>query len=94
MNYDVVIIGAGPAGLTAGIYARSKGMTTLLLDSGRVGGQLVSLYPEKGIHNYPGFETIQARKLSASSMPRRSPWDAISRRWRRSRRSTTGRRSL
>ncbi len=64
MSYDVVIIGAGPAGLTAGIYARSKGMTTLLLDSGRVGGQLVSLYPEKGIHNYPGFETIQARKLS------------------------------
>ncbi|MBP5203805.1 MAG: NAD(P)/FAD-dependent oxidoreductase, partial [Candidatus Methanomethylophilaceae archaeon] len=35
-----------------------------ILDSGRVGGQLVSLYPEKGIHNYPGFETIQARKLS------------------------------
>ena len=64
MSYDTVIIGAGPAGLTAGIYARSKGMETLILDSGRVGGQLVSLYPEKGIHNYPGFETIQARKLS------------------------------
>lgn len=64
MCYDVVIIGAGPAGLTAGIYARSKMMETLILDSGRVGGQLVSLYPEKGIHNYPGFETIQARKLS------------------------------
>ncbi|MBQ8179271.1 MAG: NAD(P)/FAD-dependent oxidoreductase [Candidatus Methanomethylophilaceae archaeon] len=64
MCYDVVIIGAGPGGLTAGIYARSKMMNTLILDSGRVGGQLVSLYPEKGIHNYPGFETIQARKLS------------------------------
>ena len=64
MCYDVVIIGAGPAGLTAGIYARSKMMNALILDSGRVGGQLVSLYPEKGIHNYPGFETIQARKLS------------------------------
>lgn len=64
MSYDVVIIGAGCAGLTAGIYARSKLMETLVLDSGRVGGQLVSLYPEKGIHNYPGFETIQARKLS------------------------------
>ncbi len=64
MSYDVVIIGAGCAGLTAGIYARSKMMQTLILDSGRVGGQLVSLYPEKGIHNYPGFETIQARKLS------------------------------
>lgn len=64
MCYDVVIIGAGCAGLTAGIYARSKLMKTLILDSGRVGGQLVSLYPEKGIHNFPGFETIQARKLS------------------------------
>lgn len=64
MCYDVVIVGAGCAGLTAGIYARSKLMKTLVLDSGRVGGQLVSLYPEKGIHNYPGFETIQARKLS------------------------------
>jgi thioredoxin reductase (NADPH) len=64
MCYDVVIIGAGPAGLTAGIYARSKAMETLILESGRVGGQLVSLFPEKGVHNYPGFETIQARKLS------------------------------
>jgi len=64
MVYDVIIIGAGPAGLTAGIYARSKMMSTLILDSDRVGGQLVALYPEKGIHNYPGFETIQARKLS------------------------------
>ena len=64
MCYDIVIIGAGPAGLTAGIYARSKMMMTLVLDAGRVGGQLVSLYPEKGIRNYPGYESIQARKLS------------------------------
>ncbi|MDR0509359.1 MAG: NAD(P)/FAD-dependent oxidoreductase [Candidatus Methanoplasma sp.] len=64
MCYDVVIIGAGPGGLTAGIYARSKMMKTLILEAGRVGGQLTSLYPEKGIRNYPGFETVQARKLS------------------------------
>ena len=64
MTYDLVIIGAGPAGLTAGIYARSKMMNTLILDAYKVGGQLISLYPEKGIHNYPGFETIQARRLS------------------------------
>lgn len=64
MVYDIIIIGAGPGGLTAGIYARSKMMNTLILESGAVGGQLVALYPEKGIHNYPGFETIQARKLS------------------------------
>ncbi len=64
MTYDVIIIGAGPGGLTAGIYARSKMMNTLIIESGRVGGQLVSLYPEKGVHNYPGFESVQARKLS------------------------------
>lgn len=64
MTYDLVVVGAGPAGLTAGIYARSKMMNTLILDASSVGGQLVSLYPEKGIHNYPGFERIQARKLS------------------------------
>ena len=64
MSYDVIIIGAGPGGLTAGIYARSKMMDTLILEAGRVGGQLTSLYPEKGIRNYPGFETVQARKLS------------------------------
>ena len=64
MNYDLVVIGAGPAGLTAGIYAKTKMMSTLVLDAGVVGGQLVSLYPEKGIHNYPGYENIQARKLS------------------------------
>lgn len=64
MVYDVIIIGAGPAGLTAGIYARSKMMDTLILEAGHVGGQLVALYPEKGIHNYPGFESVQARKLS------------------------------
>ena len=51
MVYDVIVIGAGPAGLTAGIYARSKMMSTLVLESGTVGGQLVALYPEKGIHN-------------------------------------------
>lgn len=64
MCYDVIIIGAGPGGLTAGIYARSKMMNTLILEAGQVGGQLTSLYPEKGIHNYPGFESVQARKLS------------------------------
>ncbi|MCL1904966.1 MAG: NAD(P)/FAD-dependent oxidoreductase [Methanomassiliicoccaceae archaeon] len=64
MSYDLIIIGAGPGGLTAGIYARSRMMDTLIIDAGEVGGQLVSLYPDKAIQNYPGFERIQARKLS------------------------------
>ncbi|MGE4275399.1 MAG: NAD(P)/FAD-dependent oxidoreductase [Candidatus Methanomethylophilaceae archaeon] len=64
MTYDLVIIGAGPAGLTAGIYARSRKMKTLIIDAASIGGQLTNLYPEKAIHNYPGFVLIQAKKLA------------------------------
>jgi thioredoxin reductase (NADPH) len=64
MIYDLIIVGAGPGGLTAGIYARTRMMSTLILDAGEVGGQLVSLYPDKAIVNYPGYERVQARKLS------------------------------
>ncbi len=64
MMHDLIVIGAGPAGLTAGIYARSRKMKTLVLDAAAAGGQLVSLYPDKGIHNYPGFAEVQAKKLS------------------------------
>ncbi|MCQ2086307.1 MAG: NAD(P)/FAD-dependent oxidoreductase [archaeon] len=64
MSYDVIIIGAGPAGLTAGIYARTKLMSTLIIDAGSIGGQLTSIYPEKDIHNFPCFGSIQAKDLS------------------------------
>jgi len=64
MTYDLIIVGAGPGGLTAGIYARTRMMSTLIIDAGEVGGQLVSLYPDKAVQNYPGYERIQARKLS------------------------------
>jgi thioredoxin reductase (NADPH) len=51
-NFDVVIIGGGPAGLTAGIYASRDGLKTLLLEKGLCGGlpATTSL-----IENYPGF---------------------------------------
>jgi len=64
MTHDLVIIGAGPAGLTAGMYSRSRKLKTLILDAGEAGGQLTSLYPDKAIGNYPGFVMIQAKKLA------------------------------
>jgi len=64
MTYDLIVIGGGPGGMTAGIYARSRHMKTLIIDAAAIGGQLINLYPDKGIHNYPGYEHIQARKLS------------------------------
>ncbi|OQY53110.1 MAG: thioredoxin-disulfide reductase [Desulfobacteraceae bacterium 4572_89] len=51
-NYDLVIIGAGPAGLTAGIYAARARMNVLLLEKAVPGGQILVT---DWIENYPGF---------------------------------------
>lgn len=59
--YDLIIIGAGPAGLTAAIYAQRARLNTVVLEKLIPGGQI--LLSEK-IENYPGFpEVISAQKL-------------------------------
>ncbi len=55
MNYDVIIIGAGPAGLSAAVYAARGEMKTVVFDKGIEGGQM-NLTDE--IENYPGFEKV------------------------------------
>ncbi len=62
--YDTIIVGAGPAGLTAGIFATSRKLSTLVLDAKVAGGQLKFLYPTKVIHDYPSHHHIEARKLA------------------------------
>lgn len=64
MSHDLVIVGAGPAGLTAGVYSRSRKLKTIILEAGEAGGQLTSLYPDKGVGNYPGCVMTQAKKLA------------------------------
>lgn len=51
-NYDVIIIGGGPAGLTAAIYASRARLSTLIIEKESFGGQIVST---DGIENYPGI---------------------------------------
>ena len=50
--YDVLIIGGGPAGLTAGLYTSRARLTTLLLEKSALGGQVIKT---ERIENYPGF---------------------------------------
>ncbi len=50
--HDVVIIGGGPAGLTAGVYAARGGLKTLICEEKLIGGQIVLSYE---VENYPGF---------------------------------------
>ena len=51
-TYDVLIIGGGPAGLTAGLYTSRARLTTLLLEKSALGGQVIKT---ERIENYPGF---------------------------------------
>jgi thioredoxin reductase (NADPH) len=60
-HYDAIIIGAGPAGLTAGIYLSRSRVKTLILNEGIVGGQMVLTHE---IANYPGVESISGYQLS------------------------------
>jgi thioredoxin reductase (NADPH) len=63
--HEVLIIGGGPAGLTAGMYCRMRKMSVLVVDAGRVGGQLISLYGDKPVHDWPGIHDIIANELAA-----------------------------
>ncbi len=51
-DFDVVIVGAGPAGLSAAVYGASEGLDTLVVDEGGIGGQATS---SALIRNYLGF---------------------------------------
>ncbi|MCT3304711.1 thioredoxin-disulfide reductase [Lactiplantibacillus pentosus] len=60
-SYDVIIIGAGPAGMTAALYASRANLSVLLLDRGIYGGQMNNT---AAIENYPGFKSILGPDLA------------------------------
>ncbi len=59
--YDVVIIGAGPAGMTAAVYTSRANLSTLMLERGIPGGQMANT---EDVENYPGYESILGPDLS------------------------------
>ncbi|MBO0704415.1 MAG: thioredoxin-disulfide reductase [Candidatus Dormibacteraeota bacterium] len=60
-SFDVIIVGGGPAGLAAGLYAARMNLRSVLVDRGPLGGQLLNT---ELIEDYPGFESILGRDLS------------------------------
>lgn len=60
-QYDVVIIGAGPAGMTAALYASRANLSVVMLDRGIYGGQMNNT---ADIENFPGFKSVLGPDLS------------------------------
>lgn len=59
--YDVIIVGAGPGGLTAGLYAGRSKLNVIAIEQGLPGGELLNT---EGIEDYPGFEFIRGIELA------------------------------
>jgi thioredoxin reductase (NADPH) len=59
--YDVIIAGAGPAGMTAAVYTSRANLDTLMIERGIPGGQMANT---EDVENYPGFESILGPDLS------------------------------
>ncbi|WP_040339806.1 FAD-dependent oxidoreductase [Candidatus Blastococcus massiliensis] len=64
-RYDLVIVGCGPAGLSAAVYGASEGLRTVVIDSGSIGGQATS---SSSIRNYLGFQ----RGITGAELARRA----------------------
>lgn len=60
--YDVIIIGAGPAGMTAAVYASRANLSTLMIERGMPGGQMANT---EDIENYPSYDYILGPDLSS-----------------------------
>ena len=60
-TYDVIVLGGGPAGLTAGIYLSRAKLKTLILNEGMVGGQIILTHE---VANYPGVASISGYMLA------------------------------
>lgn len=59
--YDVIIAGAGPAGMTAAVYTSRANLSTLMIERGVPGGQMVNT---EEVENYPGYEQILGPELA------------------------------
>ncbi len=60
-KYDVIIVGGGPAGLAAGLYAQRAALKTVLFEKGPPGGQIAI---SKEVENYPGIEGVTGFELA------------------------------
>lgn len=73
-KYDIVVIGGGPSGLTAGIYASRAGMSVAIVEMKFAGGQITSA---ENVENYPGFPEISGVDLAMNMLEQAEKCGAV-----------------
>ena len=76
-SFDVIVIGGGPAGLSAGIVASIKGLKAAVFEGGTFGGLLSTIYPKKKIFNYLGTPRIRADHLVSEWVRQAADHDVV-----------------
>ncbi|MED4134109.1 thioredoxin-disulfide reductase [Priestia megaterium] len=72
--YDVIIVGAGPAGMTAAVYTSRANLSTMLIERGIPGGQMANT---QDVENYPGFDHVLGPELSNKMFEHAKKFGAI-----------------
>ncbi|WP_258318183.1 NAD(P)/FAD-dependent oxidoreductase, partial [Staphylococcus aureus] len=74
IDFDIVIIGAGPAGMTAAVYASRANLKTVMIERGIPGGQMANT---EEVENFPGFEMITGPDLSTKMFEHAKKFGAV-----------------
>jgi ferredoxin/flavodoxin---NADP+ reductase len=78
VEVDLLVVGAGPAGLYAAYYAGFRGLSTAIVDSlPEPGGQVMALYPEKNIYDVAALPSIKGRDLVAGLVQQAARFDPV-----------------
>src|SRR5665811_1251993 len=80
-TYDLAVVGGGPGGLAAAMYAAMRGMSVVAFEAESFGGQLVNLYPSKPVTNFPAEAHVLSRDLAMRLAEQASSFGAELREW-------------
>lgn len=79
--YDLAVVGGGPAGMAAAMYAGLRGLKAVAFEAESLGGQLVNLYPRKPVTNFPAQPCVLSGELALRLADQAAGFGAELREW-------------